>query len=45
MSKVVVEEEEEEEEAVCRVAITDISGKTEIRMLDKVLTERKEVLL
>ena len=43
MSK--VEEEEKEDEEVCRVAMTDIRGKTEIRMLDKVLTERKEVLL
>ena len=43
MSKVV--EEEEDEEEVCRVAMTDIRGKTEIRMLDNVLSEKNEVLL
>ena len=40
MAKVV-----EEEEEVCRVAMTDIMGKTEIRMLDKVLCEKTEFLL
>ena len=41
ISKVV----EVEEEEVCRVAMTDIRGKTEIRMLDKVLCEKTEFLL
>ena len=36
---------EVEEEEVCRVAMTDIRGKTEIRMLENVLSQKKEVLL
>ena len=43
MAKVVVVVEVEEE--VGRVAMTDIRGKTEIRMLDKVLCEKTEFLL
>ena len=37
--------EEEEEDEVCRVAMTDIRGKTEIRMLDEVISEKKEILM